>query len=308
MADGLEVEHTPVLLAEVIEGLQVKSGGFYIDATTGAGGHSRVILVASVPTGRLLCLDADPRALTRARQNLADFASRVQFVCANFAELETVAVESGFSQVDGILFDLGLSSLQLGSADRGFSFQKDGPLDMRFSDEGPSAADLVNSLPERELADLIWRYGEERQSRRIAQAIVANRPLRTSGELARLVAQVKRQREKIHPATRTFQALRIAVNQELDVLKAALPQAVRLLAPGGRLAVITFHSLEDRIVKEFFRTESQNCVCPPQAPACTCNHRASLSVVNRRPVVPSAEEMTRNRRSRSAKLRLVSRL
>ena len=183
-----------------------------------------------------------------------------------------VAVQNGFDRVDGILFDLGVSSLQLDSAERGFSFQHDGPLDMRLSGEGPSAADLVNTLPEQDLADLIWRYGEERQSRRIARAIVAHRPLHTTGELAHLITQVKSGREKIHPATRTFQALRIAVNQELEVLEAALPVAVRLLVPGGRLAVITFHSLEDRIVKQFFRTESRNVSALPKcrlAPATT---------------------------------------
>jgi len=291
-----------------MDGLLVKPGGLYIDATTGAGGHSLAILAASAPDGRVLCIDADPGALATARRNLADFASRVQFVNANFSELETVAVQNGFDRVDGILFDLGVSSLQLDSAERGFSFQHDGPLDMRLSGEGPSAADWVNTLPEQELADFIWRYGEERQSRRIARAVVAHRPLHTTGELALLITQVKSGREKIHPATRTFQALRIAVNQELEVLEAVLPVAIRLLVPGGRLAVIAFHSLEDRIVKRFFRTESSECVCPPHVPACTCNHRASLRVLTRRPIEPSAEERSHNRRSRSAKLRLVSRL
>ena len=301
-------EHTPVLLAEVLAGLQVRPGSRYIDATTGLGGHSRAILDASAPDGQLLCLDADAEALNNARQHLRDFVSRVVFVNSNFAELEAVAVDHGFSRVDGILFDLGVSSLQLDSAERGFSFQKEGPLDMRFSPTGPSAADLVNTLPESELADLIWRYGEERGSRRIARAIVGHRPLHSSAELAGLIAQVVGHREKIHPATRTFQALRIAVNNELDSLQSALPQAVRLLAPEGRLAVIAFHSLEDRIVKEFVRTESLDCTCPPQAPACTCQHRASLRTLTRRPIRPSEEERTTNRRSRSAKLRLASRL
>jgi 16S rRNA (cytosine1402-N4)-methyltransferase len=301
-------EHIPVLLNEVLEGLQVKPGGLYIDATTGAAGHSKAILNASAPDGRVLCIDADPGALATARRNLADFASRVQFVNANFSELKTVAVQNGFDRVDGILFDLGVSSLQLDSAERGFSFQHDGPLDMRLSGEGPSAADLINSMSEQDLADIIWRYGEERQSRRIARAIVAHRPIRTTGELAQIITQVKSGRERIHPATRTFQALRIEVNRELEVLEAVLPMAIELLVPGGRLAVIAFHSLEDRIVKQFFRTESQECICPPQVPACTCNHRASLRVLNRRPVEASDEERSRNRRSRSAKLRVVSRL
>ena len=302
------VEHTPVLLSEVLDGLQVRPGARFIDATAGLGGHSRAILAASAPDGRLLCLDADAEALNKAQQHLREFGPRVLFVNRNFAELEAVAVEYGFNRVSGIIFDLGVSSLQLDSAGRGFSFQKEGPLDMRFSSTGPSAADLVNGLPEDDLADLIWRFGEERASRRIARAIIAHRPIQSSVELAELIAQVVGHREKINPATRTFQALRIAVNNELDSLQSALPQAVRLLAPGGRLVVITFHSLEDRIVKDFLRTESQDCVCPPQVPACTCEHRASLHTLTRRPIRPSEEERTTNRRSRSAKLRVASRL
>lgn len=308
MLDEADVKHTPVLVKEVIEGLQVKPGGRYIDATVGLGGHSRAILSASAPSGRLLCIDADPEALARARENLADFASRVRLVRADFSTLQATAAANGFDAVDGILFDLGVSSLQLDTAERGFSFQQEGPLDMRFSGEGLAAADVVNTFSERELADIIWRYGEERESRRIAREIVAHRPLHSSTELAALVARVKRSREKIHPATRTFQALRIAVNQELEALSLALPQAVDLLVPGGRLAVITFHSLEDRIVKQFIHRESQQCICPPQGPACTCTHRASLRVLNRKPIIPAAEEVARNRRSRSAKLRLAVRL
>ena len=308
MLDEADVKHTPVLVKEVIEGLQVKPGGRYIDATVGLGGHSRAILSAAAPSGRLLGIDADPEALARARENLADFASRVRLVRADFSTLQATAAVNGFDAVDGILFDLGVSSLQLDTAERGFSFQQEGPLDMRFSGEGLSAADVVNTFSERELADIIWRYGEERESRRIAREIVAHRPLHSSTELAALVARVKRSREKIHPATRTFQALRIAVNQELEALSLALPQAVDLLVPGGRLAVITFHSLEDRIVKQFIHRESQQCICPPQGPACTCTHRASLHVLNRKPIVPAAEEVARNRRSRSAKLRLAVRL
>jgi len=304
----MEVEHTPVLLQEVLEGLQIKPGGLYIDATTGAGGHSRAILQASAPSGRLLCIDADPLALETAQRNLADFATRVRFVCANFSELETVAAQEGFETVNGILIDLGVSSLQLGSAERGFSFQKEGPLDMRLSGQGRSAADLINELPERELSDIIWQFGEERQARKIARAIVENRPLHTTAELARIVSRVKGNAGKIHPATKTFQALRIAVNRELSALEASLPQAVRLLSPGGRLAVITFHSLEDRTVKQFFHTESRDCICPPDAPICTCHHRASLRLVNRRAITPSDDEKARNRRSRSAKLRVVERL
>jgi 16S rRNA (cytosine1402-N4)-methyltransferase len=304
----MDTGHTPVLMAEVLEGLQIKPGGLYIDATTGAGGHSRAILLASAPTGRLLCIDADPRALDVAQRNLADFASRIQFIHANFSQLESAAVSHGFAHVDGILLDLGISSLQLDNAERGFSFQKEGPLDMRFSDEGPSAADLINDLPEGQLAAVIWKYGEERQSRRIARTIVENRPIHSSTELAQLIARVKGHREKIHPATKTFQALRMAVNNELEVLEATLPQAVKLLAPQGRLAVITFHSLEDRIVKKFLRNESQDCLCPPELLICQCNHAATLRLVNRRVITPSNNEKIQNRRSRSAKLRIAERV
>ena len=304
----MESGHTPVLLTEVLECLQIEPGGHYIDATTGAGGHSRAILLASAPAGCLLCIDTDPRALDKARHNLADFASRISFANANFSELEAVAVKNGFGQVDGILLDLGVSSLQLDNAERGFSFQKEGPLDMRLSGQGSSAADLVNNLPETELADIIWKYGEERQSRRIARAIVRNRPLHRSTELAQLIVQVKGRKGKIHPATKTFQALRIAVNRELDALEAALPQAVKLLVPGGRLAVIAFHSLEDRVVKVFFRTESRTCICPPEALVCICNHKASLRIWNRKVIMPSDKEKAENRRSRSAKLRIAERI
>ena len=304
----METGHTPVLLAEILEGLEIKPGGQYVDATTGAGGHSRAILVASAPTGRLLCIDTDPLALDKARHNLTDFASRVGFVNANFSDLEAVAVKNGFGQVDGILLDLGVSSLQLDNAARGFSFEKEGPLDMRLSGQGPSAADLVNKLPEPELAEIIWKYGEERQARRIARAIARNRPLHKSTELAQFIVRVKGRKGRIHPATKTFQALRIAVNRELDALEAALPQAVKLLVPGGKLAVIAFHSLEDRIVKVFFRTESQTCICPSEAPACTCSHRASLLIRNRKVITPSDREKAENRRSRSAKLRIAERI
>ena len=305
---NMEIEHVPVLLAEVMAGLHVKSDGQYIDATTGAGGHSRAILQASAPAGRLLCIDTDPHALARARQKLADFVTRTCFVVANFSELEAVAIANGFSQVNGILFDLGVSSLQLNNATRGISFQHEGPLDMRLSGQGPTAADLINNLPEEELAALIWKYGEERHARRIARAISAARPLHSTLELAQLVARVKGQRGKINPATQTFQALRIAVNRELEVLEAALPQAVRLLASGGRLVIISFHSLEDRIVKTFFRQESRDCICPPEVLACTCEHRASLRLLHKKVITPSDQERVQNPRSRSAKLRIAERL
>jgi 16S rRNA (cytosine1402-N4)-methyltransferase len=254
-------------------------------------------------------MDADPEALQIARKKLATFGPRVTLVQGNFVHLEEFASQRGFFPVDGVFFDLGISSMQLSAKARGFSFQQDGPLDMRMDPrQSQTAADLVNRLPAEELADLIWQYGEERHSRRIARAIVGARPLQTTGQLARVVAQALRRRGRIHPATRTFQALRIAVNDELKALESALPQANRLLAPGGRIAVISFHSLEDRLVKQFFRREAQDCICPPRMPICTCGHEATLRIITRRPVAPSETEVARNPRSRSAKLRVAERL
>lgn len=301
-------EHIPVLFHEVLAGLQVKPGGHYIDGTVGAGGHAWGLLRASGPDGLLLGIDADPAAIAVARQRLTEFGPRITLVEGNFANLRKIAVRHGFQLVNGLILDLGLSSMQLEDGSRGFSFQKEGPLDMRFSGQGPTAADLVNGLDEEELSDLLRRYGEERHARRIARAIVAHRPLTTTTELAETVARAAGRRGRIHPATRTFQALRIAVNKELDALAQALTQALDILAPGGRLAVISFHSLEDRLVKQFFREHSQDCVCPPQAPICTCHQRATLQVLTRKPIRPSAEERERNRRSRSARLRLACRL
>jgi 16S rRNA (cytosine1402-N4)-methyltransferase len=310
--------HVPVLLGEVLNGLQVRPGGRHVDATVGGGGHANQILAASAPDGILLGLDRDPAALEVASDRLARYGDRVELVHASFAHLKEVARVHGFAGeqgsggtgVDGVLFDLGLSSLQLADAERGFSFMADGPLDMRFdtTSGGPTAADLVNQLSAEELADILYRYGEERQSRRIARAVVEARPLRTTGELAQVIEQaVGRRRGRLHPATLTFQALRIAVNEELTTLEAALPQAVELLAPGGRLAVIAFHSLEDRIVKRFMRRESKDCICPPELPICTCDHRASLNLVTRKPIRPSEEEVAANPRSRSARLRVATR-
>lgn len=303
------VVHIPVLYKEVLAGLQARPGGRYIDATLGAGGHAAGILEASAPDGRLLGLDADPDAVAYARERLQVFGDRAVLWAGNFRHLSTVAHALDFGQVQGILMDLGLSSRQLEDATRGFSFNQEGPLDMRMDPrQGQAAADLLNTLPEQELADLLWRYGEERHSRRIARAIVAARPVARTDELAELVARTVGRRERIHPATRTFQALRIAVNEELEALEEALPQARDLLRPGGRLAVIAFHSLEDRIVKQFFRKEARDCLCPPEVPVCSCGHRATLKEVTRKPIRPSGEEVARNPRSRSARLRLAERL
>jgi 16S rRNA (cytosine1402-N4)-methyltransferase len=301
--------HLSVLYDEVLTWLRPRSGGRYIDATLGAGGHAKGILIASHPDGWLLGLDADPDALSFASKVLVSYDDRIVLHSANFRQIGEFARALGFDGVDGILMDLGLSSRQLDDADRGFSFNSDGPLDMRMNqDRGQSAAELVNTLSEADLADLFWRYGEERQARRIARAVVAERPLTTTRQLAGLVAKVVGRRQRIHPATRTFQALRIAVNEELDALKEALPQARDLLGPGGRLAIIAFHSLEDRLVKQFYRQEAKDCICPPQLPVCACQHQATLRVLTSKPVRPTADEIARNPRSRSARLRVAERL
>jgi 16S rRNA (cytosine1402-N4)-methyltransferase len=256
-------------------------------------------------------LDADPEAIERARGRLSHFGSSVALVNANFREIDTVCRERGFEPVNGILFDLGLSSIQLGSAPRGFSFQGEGPLDMRFGpDQETTASYWVNEAPEADLADIIWRFGEDRQSRKIARAVVSSRPLRTTTELAKAVEQAvgRRPGSQTHPATRTFQALRIAVNQELATLNDALPRAHGLLGFGSRLVVISYHSLEDRIVKQFIARESRDCICPPRQPVCTCGHKATLRPVTRGALSPSAEEVRRNPRARSARLRVAERV
>jgi len=302
--------HHPVLYQEIIHALRPHSAGRYVDATVGAGGHAWGILTASAPGGLLLGLDLDPQALEIASQRLSAFESRVTLLKASYTTLQAQLARLGWATVDGIVIDLGVSSMQIDTPERGFSFLMDGPLDMRFSPaQTTSAADLVNTLPETELADLIFRYGEEKLSRRIARAIVQARPLRTTTELANLILKASGgRRERIHPATRTFQALRIAVNQELQSVEDFLPQALQALAPGGHLAVISFHSLEDRIVKQYFRRESRDCICPPEQPVCTCGHKASIIEITRHPIEATLEEAKTNPRSRSAKLRIIEKL
>jgi 16S rRNA (cytosine1402-N4)-methyltransferase len=307
--------HVPVLVQEVLAFLAPQPGGRYIDATAGGGGHSWALLAASsvadspAAGGRILSCDADPHAVARVRQRLQPFGERSVVVQTNFRHLAAAAQQAGFDPADGILLDLGLSSDQLELEARGFALLTDGPLDMRFDPaQETSAAHLINTLPEGELADLIYAYGEERLSRRIARAIVHARPLNSSGQLAQVIERAVGRRGRLHPATRTFQALRIAVNDELGALADVLPQAVALLRPGARLAVISFHSLEDRIVKQFMQREAQDCLCPTEVLVCQCGHKAVLRLVTRKPVEASAEEIAHNARSRSAKLRVAERL
>ena len=302
--------HLPVLYHETIQALNPQPGGRYVDCTLGAGGHAYGILEASSPDGLLLGLDLDPQALTLAQKRLAPFGKRAILRRSSYTDLRRVLDTLGWDSVHGIVLDLGLSSMQLDTPERGFSFRNDAPLDMRFDPQAPlTAADLVNTLPEDELADILHQYGEERRARRIARAIIAARPVETTRQLAEIVATATGSgRPGIHPATRTFQALRIAVNRELDSIEQVLPQAVEALAPGGRLAVISFHSLEDRIVKQFFRRESRDCICPPRQPVCTCGHAASLTEITRRPIRPSEAEISRNPRARSSRLRVAEKL
>ena len=297
--------------------LAVRPEGAYIDCTTGLGGHSSAIAEQLGPDGRLLCIDQDSDALEFARTKLTPFGRRVSFVHGNFRDLAELADSEGFSAVDGILMDLGISSMQIGLAERGFAFGLDGPLDMRMdpSSGGITAAEIVNDWDDTSLANLFYTYGEERQSRRIASAVVRNRPIATTWELARAVEQAVggvRGRTHIHPATKVFLALRIRVNGELDSLDAVLPQAHSLLGFGparaGRLVVISFHSLEDRVVKQFMRREATDCLCPPQVPLCRCGHKATLRDLTRRAVLPNDDEIARNPRARSAVLRAAERI
>jgi 16S rRNA (cytosine1402-N4)-methyltransferase len=306
----MSAPHLPVLYKEIIHALQPKDGGRYVDGTLGAAGHASGILEASAPNGLLLGLDLDPQALALARERLNIFGERAFIRQASYVAMDELLKELGWDGVDGIVLDLGVSSMQLNTPERGFSFINDAPLDMRFSPEqSTSAADLVNTLDEVELADIIFKYGEDRNARKIARAIVKGRPFETTKQLAATVASASFDRDqRIHPATRTFQALRIAVNEELASIEAVLPKALQALKPGGRLAVISFHSLEDRIVKETFRRESTDCLCPPRQPICTCGHKASIREINRKPITPAEAETEINARARSAKLRVAEKL
>ena len=302
--------HHPVLYHEIIQALEPKNKGYYVDCTLGAGGHALGILQASQPEGQLLGFDLDPQALALARETLAPHERRILLLQRSYTELSETLQEIQWHLVNGIVLDLGVSSMQFDTAERGFSFREDAPLDMRFSpQQAESADDIINTYSEAELAEIIFRYGEERASRRIAKAIIRNRPIHTTFELASLIsAVIPRKGKRVHPATRTFQALRIAVNDELGAIESVLPQAIDSLAPGGRVAIISFHSLEDRLVKRYFRQESKDCLCPPRQPICTCDHKASIKEITRKPIRPGDEEIAKNSRARSARLRIAEKL
>ena len=304
------MQHKPVLYQEIIHALQPKRGGRYVDGTLGAGGHARGILEACAPDGQLLGLDIDPQALALARKNLAPYEGRIHLAQASYTTITNQIADLQWDSVDGILLDLGASSMQFDNAERGFSFMHDGPLDMRFGPQAlMSAEQIVNGYDEKELAELIFRYGEDRDSRKIAKAIVINRPLRTTRELVAVIERASPRRGgRVHPATQTFQALRIAVNDELASVQETLPQAVAGLKSGGRCAVITFHSLEDRIVKDFFREQSKELVNPLYERIYEVERKAVVKLINKKPTPPSEEEIKDNPRARSAKLRVVEKI
>jgi 16S rRNA (cytosine1402-N4)-methyltransferase len=312
---GPEAPHRPVLLFEAMELLDPARGGLFVDATLGLGGHSEAILTDS-PNTRVLGIDRDREAIRLATARLARFGTRFRAVHGNFREISRILDEAGEAEVSGVLADLGVSSLQFDTPERGFSFRHDAPLDMRMDAMGEeeTAAELLERLPEEEIARVIYEYGEERKSRRIARWIVERRergePIKTTGELASLVARAVgyKRGDKVHPATRTFQALRIAVNGELEGLDEFVETAVDLLQARGRLAVISFHSLEDRVVKRALRRLSGHCECGRRVPVCACGARRAVEVLTKRPVVPSEQELEENPRARSAKLRACSKL
>ena len=307
--------HQTVLLRESVEILNLRSGGLYVDATLGLGGHAEEILSVSHDV-RLIGIDQDTEAIRLAEERLGRFGERIRIVHANFTDIKSVVQDLGYEGVDGVLADLGVSSLQLDRAERGFSFRFDAPLDMRMDTTSglETAADLLATLTETEIADIIYRFGEERASRRIARRIVekreAGQPIETTRQLAELVERSVRRspKEKIHPATRTFQALRIAVNRELEFLEPFILDSIDILKVEGRLAIITFHSLEDRVVKRTFQRMSGKCSCPPRIPQCMCGARKVVEILTKKPVVPNEVEIATNARSRSAKLRAVEKL
>ena len=307
----MEFQHVSVLLQECIDGLAIRPDGIYVDGTTGGGGHSLEI-VKRLTTGRLICIDQDLDAHAAAKIRLAEYLGKITFVHDNFGNIGQILDGLGIAQIDGMLMDIGVSSYQLDEAERGFSYQQDAPLDMRMDESKPfSAYDVVNTYSEADLNRIIYTYGEERWAKRIAQFIVKQRelaPIQTTGELVDVIKKAipkGARKDGPHPAKRTFQAIRIEVNAELEVLENAIAQAAQRLTAGGRLCIITFHSLEDRIVKEAFRKQENPCVCPPEFPVCVCGKKPKGKIVTRKPIIPSPQELQQNPRSRSAKLRIL---
>ena len=307
----MEFQHVSVLLQECIDGLAIRPDGIYVDGTTGGGGHSLEI-VKRLTTGHLICIDQDLDAHAAAKIRLAEYLDKITFVHDNFGNIGQILDGLGIAQIDGMLMDIGVSSYQLDEAERGFSYQQDAPLDMRMDESKPfSAYDVVNTYSEADLNRIIYTYGEERWAKRIAQFIVKQRelaPIQTTGELVDVIKKAipkGARKDGPHPAKRTFQAIRIEVNAELEVLENAIAQAAQRLTAGGRLCIITFHSLEDRIVKEAFRKQENPCVCPPEFPVCVCGKKPKGKIVTRKPIIPSPQELQQNPRSRSAKLRIL---
>lgn len=306
--------HVSVLLNEVIDGLAIKPDGIYVDGTLGGAGHSLEI-VKKLESGKLIGIDQDPAALEKSKEVLSASMDKVILIHSNYAAIKSVLREQGIDKVDGILLDLGVSSHQLDTEERGFSHNKDAPLDMRMdTTAGFSAWDVVNKYTEEELEKILFEYGEEKWARRIAQFIMNEREKKSIDTTFELVSVIKKaipkkvRLEGHHPAKKTFQAIRIEVNRELEVLTNAIADMVECLKPGGRLAIITFHSLEDRIVKEAFRELYKDCICPPELPKCVCDKRREIDIITRKPLTPSEEELEYNPRSRSAKLRIAERL
>lgn len=306
----MDFHHIPVMLNEVIAYLNLQQGGTYIDCTLGGGGHTSEIIKKIQPGGRVIGIDQDPNALQAAQNRLAMYKDRITFVHSNFYRLKDIVQENEVGEADGVLFDLGVSSHQLDEGDRGFSYMQDAPLDMRMNPQDKvTAENLVNELEELELARIIKEYGEERWAKRIARFIVENRQNKRIGTTGELVGIIKKavpagaRREGPHPAKRTFQALRIAVNDELNRFAQTLRDTVDILKPGGRVCVISFHSLEDRITKEVFRDLAKDCICPPELPVCRCNKQKQIDIITSKPVLPGAQEIENNPRARSAKLR-----
>ncbi|HJA35236.1 MAG TPA: 16S rRNA (cytosine(1402)-N(4))-methyltransferase RsmH [Firmicutes bacterium] len=311
----MEFSHVSVLAEECIQALNLRPDGVYVDGTTGGGGHSLRIAQQLGPAGRLICIDRDEEALAAASRRLEAYRDRVTFVKSNFAQIAQVIEGQGLAGVDGILFDLGVSSYQLDNGDRGFSYMHDAPLDMRMDRSQPfSAWDVVNTYTQEQLRQILWEYGEERYSGRVAAAIVQQReesPIETTGQLAQVIREAMpaaARREKQHPAKRSFQAIRIEVNGELRAVEQAMEGSVDKLLPGGRLAVISFHSLEDRIVKKIFAQQAKGCTCPPEFPVCVCGKKPRLKLISRGVITAGQKELDENPRARSAKLRVAERI